>query len=416
MSTSSFIITEHKSPCSYIRQYPHGVKRDDAVLELAVKEYRPRTHLPSDEEGVTIIAAHGNGFPKEMFEPLWDDLLRASEGFKIASIWAADVAHQGASYALNSKELGDDPNWTDHSLDLLLMINKFRERMKPPFIGIGHSMGCGQLVYLASIHPRLFHDLILIDPILQVSHPPGPNSALFSSKRRESWESRAKAQAQISGNGFFSSMDPRALKLFLQYALKDTPDGGVTLSTPKAQEAWTYVRSCFHDLGEDTPEGRQRERMLNPYIQPFSPGGRVLTARGEMHPIFDALPRLRPRTFFMYGEYSHINFDEVREIHISTTGTGEGGNGGAKENGVKDVLLEDCGHLCAFEKPTAIAENISSWLSEEVVRWKQERDFWATVDTRKSTNNRTELSDKWLAVMKEDTLAERQAAGGKAKL
>lgn len=55
------------------------------------------------------------------------------------------MAHQGASYTLNAEELGDDPNWIDHSLDLLLMINKFRDRMKPPFIGVGHSMGCAQL-------------------------------------------------------------------------------------------------------------------------------------------------------------------------------------------------------------------------------------------------------------------------------
>jgi pimeloyl-ACP methyl ester carboxylesterase len=352
---------------------------------------------------------------QEMFEPLWDNLLHTTKGFKIASIWAADAAHQGASYNLNSRELGDDPNWTDHSLDLLLLINKFRDRMKPPFIGIGHSMGCAHLVYLASIHPRLFHDLILIDPILQPAHPPGPNSALFSSKRRESWESRAKAEAQISGNGFFASMDPRALKLFLQYALKDTRDGGVTLSTPKAQEAWTYVRSCFHDLSENTPEGRQRERILNPYVEPFSHGARVLTARGEMLPICGALPSLRPRTFYMYGEYSHINFDEVREFHVSTTGTG-GGNGGMKESGVRELVLEECGHLCVFEKPGVVAESISSWLSDEVMRWKQERDFWATVDTGKSKNDRTELSDRWMAVMKEDTSTERPITRVKPKL
>jgi hypothetical protein len=64
MSTPDFTVTEHTSPCSYIRQYPHGVKRDEAVLQLAVKEYRPRNPSASDEESVTVIAAHGNGFPK----------------------------------------------------------------------------------------------------------------------------------------------------------------------------------------------------------------------------------------------------------------------------------------------------------------------------------------------------------------
>lgn len=55
------------------------------------------------------------------------------------------MAHQGASYALNSEVLGDENNWLDHARDLLLMVNHFRDKMKPPFIGLGHSMGCAQL-------------------------------------------------------------------------------------------------------------------------------------------------------------------------------------------------------------------------------------------------------------------------------
>ena len=55
------------------------------------------------------------------------------------------MVNQGASYALNEEELGDDPNWIDHSLDLLMMINRFKDQMKAPLVGVGHSMGCGQM-------------------------------------------------------------------------------------------------------------------------------------------------------------------------------------------------------------------------------------------------------------------------------
>lgn len=37
-------------------------------------------------------------------------------------------------------------NWFDHSRDLLHMINHFREEMPRPIIGVGHSMGCAQLL------------------------------------------------------------------------------------------------------------------------------------------------------------------------------------------------------------------------------------------------------------------------------
>jgi pimeloyl-ACP methyl ester carboxylesterase len=305
----------------------------------------------------------------------------------IHSIWIADVSNQGASYALNAPLLGDDPSWIDHSLDLL-----------------------------SSLPPRLFHALILIDPILQTSHPPGPNAALFSSKRRETWSSRAEAEEQIRGNGFFAGMDKRCMDLYAAHVLRDTPDGGVALATPKAQEAWSYVRSNMFAISPDTPEGRQRERLLNPDVIPFSEPSRLVTMRPELVVVCEALPHLRPRAFYVYGEYSHINFDEVREAQVGATGTGRGGNGGVAEGGVEEQVLEDCGHLCAFEKPRVIAESVAEWLGKEMVRWRKEKEFWDNADTGKSKSGQKELSDKWVEVVKADTQIERSKDGGKAKL
>ena len=67
MSASNFTVTEHKCPCSYIRQFPHGVKNGDEELQLAVKEYRPRGYCEPTGDSVTIIAAHANGFPKVVY-------------------------------------------------------------------------------------------------------------------------------------------------------------------------------------------------------------------------------------------------------------------------------------------------------------------------------------------------------------
>lgn len=169
MSLEHFTVKEHISPSQHIRGYPHTVKEDDAVLRLSVKEYIPRRKLSQvqAETAVTIIAAGGNGFPKvlkfapaltslliefqETYQPLWDAVLLAETqhaNFHIRSVWIADVANQGASYALNSDKLGDDPNWLDHSRDLLLMMNVFRQKMIPPFVGVGHSMGGAQMYVL----------------------------------------------------------------------------------------------------------------------------------------------------------------------------------------------------------------------------------------------------------------------------
>lgn len=204
--------------------------------------------------------------------------------------------------------------------------------------------------------------------------------------------------------------------LFVKHALRDMPDGSVTLSTPKAQEAWTYVRSNMFDISPDTAEGRQRERILSPELAPFSEPSRLISVRPEMLPICEALPRLRPRTFYLYGEYSHINFEDMREIQVSSTGTGHGGNGGVKEGGVVQQELEDCGHLCVLEKPAIIAKSVAGWLGKEVARWTEERQFWENTDTGKSADNMTQLTDKWLELVKADTDTERPSFHNKAKL
>lgn len=98
---------EHVIPCQHIREYPHAVKSESSVLNLAIKEYRPLDNLDVVPGSVTIIAAHANGLPKETYEPLWDDVHCAFKG-NIRAIWVADCSHQGASGVMNEGIQGDD--------------------------------------------------------------------------------------------------------------------------------------------------------------------------------------------------------------------------------------------------------------------------------------------------------------------
>ncbi|KAJ4533517.1 hypothetical protein HRR77_008495 [Exophiala dermatitidis] len=145
---SSFRIVEHTIPAQHIREWPRALaESQEDVLQLAVKQYIPKDNAHPRPGDVTIIGAHANGFPKELYEPLWDEIharLRKS-GIRIRSIWIADVAHQGHSSVLNEQLLGNDPSWFDHSRDLLHLINLKRHEMPRPLIGVGHSMGGAQL-------------------------------------------------------------------------------------------------------------------------------------------------------------------------------------------------------------------------------------------------------------------------------
>ncbi|CAI4217513.1 unnamed protein product [Parascedosporium putredinis] len=113
--SSPFLIKEHKVPGQHIREYSHALANSqDDVLYLCVKEYVPKDNLNPQPGDVTILGAHANGFPKELYEPLWEDLHRESKnfGFRIRSIIICDAAWQGQSGLLNADKLGNDREFT----------------------------------------------------------------------------------------------------------------------------------------------------------------------------------------------------------------------------------------------------------------------------------------------------------------
>lgn len=139
---------EHKVPAQHIREYAYATaESQEDILYICAKQYIPLDNPDPRPGDVTILAAHANGFPKELYEPLWEDLSShvAKHGWRIRSIWMTDVAHQGQSGVVNEQLLGNEPAWHDHTRDLLHFINIKRDEMPRPIIGIGHSMGGEQL-------------------------------------------------------------------------------------------------------------------------------------------------------------------------------------------------------------------------------------------------------------------------------
>ena len=115
MSSTVYHCVEHVVPCQHIRQYPRGTAGDQETrLHLAVKQYTPIDHAIPQPGDVTIIGAHANGFVKELYEPLWDELYhygKATGAFRIRNIWFADSSNQGASGVINEGQLGNDRNY-----------------------------------------------------------------------------------------------------------------------------------------------------------------------------------------------------------------------------------------------------------------------------------------------------------------
>ncbi|KAA8566793.1 hypothetical protein EYC84_009893 [Monilinia fructicola] len=319
MHSTIFEIKEHTLECQHIREYPRATSNSqEDILQLAIKQYIPRDNPHPQPGDVTIIGAHANGYPKELYEPLWEDIhARAkANGFRIRSVWIADLAHEGASSVLNEQLLGNDPSWLDHARDLLHMVNTFRAEMPLPIIGIGHSFGANMLTNLALMHPRLLTTLIMLDPVIHefASSPsgdPDPNS--LSTFRRDLWPSRAAAEASFRKSKAYSNWDPRVLDRWCQYGIRDTPttihpsssteSKAVTLTTTKHQECFSFMRPSWEAFSTDGKTVTRPELIPDLYAQspvqyPFY--------RPEPFNTLLRLPQLRPSVFYVYGSTSTV--------------------------------------------------------------------------------------------------------------
>ncbi|KAI9839928.1 MAG: hypothetical protein M1819_000120 [Sarea resinae] len=389
MSSAYFQVQEHVVPCQHIREFPRATANSqEEVLHLAVKQYRPLDNTNPKPGDVTIIGAHANGFPKELYEPLWDEILHRSSdcGIRIRNIWIADVSNQGASGVMNEDELGNDPSWGDHPRDLLLMINHFRDQMPRPLVGMGHSMGSVHLVFLSLLHPRLFSTLILMDPVIQpATDDPSPFPPTRTSTfRRDIWPSRIAATEAVNNNKFYQKWDDRVRERWLDYGLRDLPtplypdkssipdaEKPVTLTTSKHQEVFVFLRPNFGDPksnhGDDveTIIDRTTYPGMDDSISPPPAFYRPETIRA-----WQLLPFVRPSVLYIFGGDSPNSRPQYRREKIERTGTGVGGSGGSKQGRVDEVVLDGVGHLVAMEAVNACAEAAVPWLGREIQRWR----------------------------------------------
>ncbi|KAL2151421.1 hypothetical protein VTH82DRAFT_6519 [Thermothelomyces myriococcoides] len=400
-----FRVVEHTVSCSHSREYVGATANGDADRpRLAVKQYIPLDNPNPQPGDVTIIGAHANAFPKELYEPLWDEVYKriTKSGIRIRSIWIADMWNQGQSGVLNEKILGNDPSWLDHTRDLANLINLKRDEMPHPLVGIGHSMGAAQLTHLALQNPRLLYSLVLIDPVIEKGIT-GLGPAQASSRRRDLWESRTAAAAKFSQSPFYQAWDRRVFDLWVRYGLRDLPtelypsspppssgsttgtgtstgnNGAngppVTLTTTKHQEVFTFLRPTFRP-GSDLRDWANHDgnNINNESSSSSSPQkSRYPFYRAEPRQAFERLPELRPGVLYVFGARSDMSGPAARQAKLSRTGTGVGGSGGAARGRVREAVL-DCGHLVAMERVEDCADAIAAFLPDELARWRRESD------------------------------------------
>jgi hypothetical protein len=74
-------------------------------------KYATRRVLPAGSHAnAPTMSSKSNRWGQELYEPLWEEIHARSKeaGFRIRSIWMADVAWEGQSSVLNEDSLGND--------------------------------------------------------------------------------------------------------------------------------------------------------------------------------------------------------------------------------------------------------------------------------------------------------------------
>ncbi|KAJ5327315.1 hypothetical protein MYU51_017853 [Penicillium brevicompactum] len=394
-----FQISEHVIQAQHVRDSVRATATPDARLKLCIKQYTPLDNLDPQPGDVTIIGAHGTGFAKELYEPLWEELLaRANtEGFRIRSIWIADCANQGASGILNENQLGDEPSWADHSRDLIHMINHFGDQMPQPIIGMGHSLGATQLIFTSLLHPRLLSSVILIEPYIAKAPRPveGAKMLALATLRRDIWPSREEA-VQRSRKAF-KTWDERVLQRWAQFAYRELPTaiyespnpGSVTLATTKHQEVMTYkyIRPGVNRyvLPEDTPDQKATGAQPKPRIY----GSEPVEAMKLM-------PQVAPSVLIVSGSTSSLYTDGSHANGARVAGTMPGGNGGIDAGQVRHEVIEQAGHAVPFEKITETALLAGSWIAREIVQWQEKESRLSKEWGDLPLKEKTTFSKEWL--------------------
>ena len=224
---------------------------------------------------------------------------------------------------------------------------------------------------------------------------------LQSTKRRDIWETRAKAESQLRKG--FQSWDARALDRLVKYGLRDTPTalynsdrnrvskpGSVTLKTTKHQESWGYKQ-----LNVEPLKDAGLRRLLLPDWDPTIPLPPI-SNRSEPLIAMQCLPYLRPGVLYIFGATSPLSSPEDREKKIKRTGTAAGGSGGATANMVKGHVLQDSGHLMIFERPAEPARAAADWVKRWFDQWRADERLIRNHESEKSANGMLEMSKVWI--------------------
>jgi hypothetical protein len=224
-----------------------------------------------------------------------------------------------------------------------------------------------------------------------------------STFRKDLWPSREVARMAMVQKPFYRRWDPRVFDRWIEHGLRDTPTtlhpqaGAITLATTKSQEVLTYLRP-FYEIQRDATGICKPDKLAYPDLDPTKLAPDSVGYNPGVDFVWQNLPILRPTALYIVGGASHLGTSELQELRLDRTGTGVGGNGGARTGGVGHVTIPNGGHLLPMEMVEGTAVAAVQWLALHVpsvlhIDGEFERHWNKLTGVEKST-----LDERWYSM------------------
>jgi hypothetical protein len=256
-------------------------------------------------------------------------------------------------------------------------------------------------VHLSTIHPRLFHSLVLLDPVINlIPYRADPPLATIATFRKDVWPSYTEAQTSVKKSRFYKTWDPRVIGKLVDYGFRQGPtetipdieSKEVTLITSKHQEAFTVARSNYDDVGVDRMLGAE-ERLTHPDMYENDPA-KAPFYRPEIRQAYFMLESLRPGCLYVLGNKSPYKSEAGLEEKFNLIGTGVGGSGGLRVGRVKIENVSG-GHFFPFESVPETAELLKDWVQAEAARSEKEEQVMQELWEGKTGRERQMVDERW---------------------
>jgi pimeloyl-ACP methyl ester carboxylesterase len=200
-------------------------------------------------DGHPVLLAHPTGFHGLTWAPVAARLVARGR-----RVWSFDFRGHG-----DSDRSADGYRWSEFADDVLAVVDDLGLRGEPTLLASGHSKGSAALLLGEARQPGTFARLWCYEPIVFPSDDdlePQHDFPLSEGarRRRAVWSSRDEALASYAARPPLDVLDPEALRAYVDYGLRDRPDGQVELKCGPEDEAEIYAmgvaNGVYPRLGE----------------------------------------------------------------------------------------------------------------------------------------------------------------------